>query len=179
MKIDLGCGSSCRPGYVGVDRLALSGVKVVHDLDVLPYPFDNNSVEEIWIDNVLEHLKNPLQVMEEVHRITKAGAKITVAVPYFRSFYATIDPTHRNFFGVHWFSYFNPKHDFFKKYKYTHCQFDIENIEFDREQKNIPLTWILYRLVRWLARRSPGGYEARLSHLYPLNSLTFHLRTIK
>ena len=99
-KLDLGCGSSKKNGFIGVDLLPLKGVDIVHSLTDFPYPFENDSIDEIWMDNVLEHLPTPVRVVEELHRICKSGAKITISVPYFRSMYAFIDPTHVNFFSI-------------------------------------------------------------------------------
>ena len=178
VNIDLGCGQKKREGCVGVDALALPGVDVVHDLDVFPYPFGDDSAGQVWMDNILEHLREPLKAMEEVHRISANGAEVVVSVPYFRSCYATIDPTHRNFFGVWWFSYFDPSHPFHGRYGYTRAQFRVERIEFDREFKSGKMS-ILHRLLARLAERRPYSYEVRLSHLFPLNSLTYYLRVIK
>ena len=83
MKIDFGCGKRKKEGYVGVDALNLPGVDVVHDLDFIPYPFEDNAADDIWMDNTLEHLANPLKVMEEIYRISKNGANVVVGVPYF------------------------------------------------------------------------------------------------
>jgi len=102
LKLDIGCGGQKKTGFIGVDILRLEGVDIVHDLTTFPYPFEDNSVDEIYMDNVLEHLPNPIKVIEEIWRISKPGTTITVAVPYFRSHYAFIDPTHVNFFGVNW-----------------------------------------------------------------------------
>jgi len=178
VKIDLGCGQRKREGYIGVDALALPGVDIVHDLDVFPYPFEEGSAGTVWMDNILEHVKDPLKVMEEVHRISANGAGVVVSVPYFRSCYATIDPTHRNFFGVWWFCYFDPSHPFHERYGYTRARFRVERLEFDREFKDGGMG-ILHRLMVKLAEKRPYSYEVRLSHLYPLNSLTFYLTVIK
>ena len=177
MKIDIGCGNSKKEGFVGVDILKLSGVDVVHNLDQFPYPFDDNTVEEIWMDQVLEHLKDPMLVLEELYRICKDGAKIHIGVPYFRSFYAVIDPTHRNFFGVYWFNYFDPTHVFQQKYQYSQAKFKLEKLEFDREFKG-KMNFLHKALVRF-AEKKPYIYEAKISHLLPLNSLTFYLKVIK
>jgi predicted SAM-dependent methyltransferase len=158
--------------------LALPSVDLVHDLNQFPYPFESNEIDEIWMDQVLEHLENPLKVMEEIHRICKRGAKVTIGVPYFRSSYAIIDPTHRNFFGVQWFSYFDPSHQFHEKYRYSHAKFGIQRIEFDREFKKVRPNFIHRTMIR-IAEKWPISYEMRLSHLYPLNSLTFFLTVIK
>lgn len=177
MKIDIGCGSTKKKGFIGVDILQLSGVDIIHDLNIFPYPFEDNEVEEIWIDQVLEHLNEPVKVIEELHRICKNGASITIGVPYFRSFYATIDPTHKNFFGIYWFAYFDPKKKFCQRYQYSKVRFSVDKIEFDRESKG-NMSFIHKMVVRF-AEKYPAKYESRLSHLLPLNSLTFHLKVIK
>ncbi len=177
IKIDIGCGTSKKNGFIGVDILKLDNVDIQHDLNIIPYPFKDSAVDEIWMDQVLEHLNNPLEVVNELYRIAKNGAIITIGVPYFRSFYATIDPTHRNFFGINWFNYFDPSHIFQQKYQYSQAKFKLEKLEFDREFKKDMRFWHK-RLVRF-AEKHPSFYEAKISHLIPLNSLTFYLRTLK
>ena len=177
-KLDLGCGRTKRGGFVGVDNLDLSGVDVCHDLDCFPYPFDDDQIDEVWMDQVLEHLREPLRVMEEIHRICRHGAKVTVGVPYFRSHYAVIDPTHRNFFGAQWFAYFDPQHRFCDKYRYTGARFSVDRVVFDREFRAGGMG-VLHRLLVKVAETRTEFYEARLSHLFPLNSLTFYLTVLK
>ena len=177
-KVDLGCGISKKPGYLGVDHLNLPTVDIVHDLNVFPYPFADNEVDELWMDQVLEHMADPIKTMHEIHRICRHDAKIFIGVPYFRSFYAAIDPTHRNFFGVQWFNYFDPRHDFYKKYQYFNIRFRVEKVIFDREMSGQKLG-LVHRSFLALANKRPLTYEARLSHLYPLSSLTFHLQVDK
>lgn len=180
MKIDIGCGGSKREGFTGVDILKLPGVDVVHNLDEFPYPFADNSVDEIWMDQVLEHLKEPMKTVEELHRIGKVGAKIHIGVPYFRSMYAAIDPTHRNFFSVCWFNYFDPTHPYHSKYQYSKAKFFIKQIEFDREWKAAGnRTGMLHNFLIRYAEKNPLKYEMKWSHLLPLNSLTFHLEVTK
>lgn len=48
MKLNLGCGSDYRQGYINVDRI--SGVAdVIHDLNEFPYPWPDNAADEILI----------------------------------------------------------------------------------------------------------------------------------
>jgi predicted SAM-dependent methyltransferase len=179
IKLDLGCGASKKSGYTGVDSLNLPSVDIVHDLTVFPYPFPDNYADEIIMDNVLEHLPQPLKVVEEIYRICKNEAGVTIAVPYFRSYYATIDPTHINFFGLNWFNYFDPNHQFQKKYQYSKAKFKVERILFDEEwMKSKKCSWFHKQLIK-LAEKKQVFYESRLSHLFPLNSLTFYLRVLK
>lgn len=177
LKLDIGCGISKKEGFLGIDIIPFMGVDKVHDLNKFPYPFENNVASEIWMDNVLEHLEKPLIVLEELYRIAKNHAKITIAVPYFRSFYAYIDPTHRNFFSVEYFNYFDPDHAFCQKYQYSKVRFGVRKIEFDREWKG--KMSFTHRLLMQFAEKHPSGYETRLSHLFPLNSLTFYLEVLK
>jgi len=176
MKLDIGCGKTKRPGFTGVDILALDGVDIVHDLNKFPYPFQDSSVDEIWMDQVLEHVENPLAVVQELFRICKAGANVTIGVPYFRGRYSVIDPTHRNFFGVDWFSYFDPRHIFHQRYAYCDATFQVQKIEFDREYTKASKIRSLFVL---LANKKPVWYEEKISHLVPMNSLTFHLSAVK
>ena len=176
-ELNLGCGNLKKNGFIGVDILDLPSVDIKHDLSEFPYPFKNNEISEVWMDQVLEHIENPLTVIEEIYRICCNHAKVTIGVPYFRSHYAVIDPTHKNFFSVNWFQYFNPSSPFFKRYGYSKAMFKILKIEFDREftdKSGFP-----YRLIRWLANKKPEFYEMKLSHLYPLNSLTYYLEVLK
>lgn len=177
MKIDFGCGKNKKSGFLGVDILKLEGVDIVHDLSITPYPFKNDIADEIWMDNVLEHINNPLKVIEELHRIGKNKCIINIAVPYFRSHYATIDPTHVNFFGINYFNYFNPDHFFCTGYEYSKARFRILSIEFDKEW--IGNETIFHKILRKFANKYPQKYESRLSHILPLNSLKFTLEVIK
>lgn len=106
MKINLGCGRNIMKGYVNVDKVKLEGVDVVHNLDKFPYPFKDNSVDEVYARYILEHLDDTIKVMEELHRICKPGARIFLFLPYFATCGAFIDPQHKRFFGFNSFDYF-------------------------------------------------------------------------
>ena len=83
--LDLGCGKKKRQGSIGVDYSDRHDADIIHNLNLFPYPFADNSIDKVYLDNVLEHLDDPMAVMAEVHRICKNGAEIKVIVPYFRS----------------------------------------------------------------------------------------------
>jgi len=173
--LDLGCGVRKRKGAVGVDIREDSDADIIHDLNIFPYPFDDDKFDDILCDNVIEHLKDIIRVMEEIWRISKNGAKVKIFVPYFRSKWASIDPTHKHFFTVNSFSYFDPNHIHSKLYKYSKATYCIEKIVFDEKINGS----YVQRFVKKLANKYPQIYEAKLSHLYPLNELTYHLKVIK
>jgi predicted SAM-dependent methyltransferase len=177
--LDVGCGNRKRPGAIGIDMNPRTDADVVHNLDMFPYPFEDSSFDEIYVDNVLEHLQDVVKVMEELHRISKTGGLVKIIVPYFRAKWAFIDPTHRHFFTVDSFSYFDPGHIHNKLFNYSKATFNVERIIFNETIVLRGIHYCLVTPVKWLANTWPSGYETFLSHLFPLDDLTFYLRTIK
>ena len=106
MKLNLGCGERYMEGWVNCDLLPSLRVDQVFDLNQCPYPFEDDSVDEILMDNVLEHLDDIPNVMRELHRILKPGARARILVPYAKSDWALQDPTHTHFFTEVSLSYF-------------------------------------------------------------------------
>ena|SRR5712664_528206 len=96
LKLDLGCGQSKREGFTGVDISKVPGVDVVHNLFTFPWPFKDDTVEEIWCSHFLEHVPNKLRFafMDECYRILFAGGKAAFLFPYYSSMRAIQDPTH-------------------------------------------------------------------------------------
>jgi SAM-dependent methyltransferase len=170
--LDLGCGKKKRAGAISVDYSDRHNPDVVHDLNIFPYPFQDDEFEEISLDNVLEHLNDPMKVMEDVHRICAPGARVKVVVPYFRSVWAFIDPTHKHFFTVDSFSYFDPRHIICKRFDYTAARFLIQTIVFNETFES---RWPKKLLIK-LANRYPNRYEYYFRHLYPLDEITYFLK---
>jgi SAM-dependent methyltransferase/uncharacterized protein YbaR (Trm112 family) len=50
--------------------------------DAHSLPFLNDSVDFVWLCAVLEHIKQPFVVMEEVYRVLKPGGKVLISVPF-------------------------------------------------------------------------------------------------
>ncbi|MCI5059303.1 MAG: class I SAM-dependent methyltransferase, partial [Flavobacteriales bacterium] len=90
------------------DIAKLDGVDVIHDLEQFPWPFEDNSFEKIYMKDVLEHLSNTIKTLEEIHRIAKPGCEIFIAVPYWNSWEAITDPTHKKNFNEFTFEFFDP-----------------------------------------------------------------------
>lgn len=84
----------------------MSTVDVVHDMNLFPYPFRDNSIEEVLLINILEHLPNTIRIIEVIWRICKNGAMVKITVPYYNSRGAYRDPTHVTFFKEQTFDYF-------------------------------------------------------------------------
>ena len=172
--LDLGCGKKKRPGAIGVDYSDQHNADIVHNLNVFPYPLQDGEFDEIYLDNVLEHLDDPMRVMEEVHRVCKPEGQVKVIVPYFRSVWAFIDPTHQHFFTVESFAYYDPEHIICQRYDYVKTRFKVERVVFN---ETLPNRWFKKLIVK-LANRWPLRYEYYLSHLIPLDDITYYLRKI-
>jgi len=107
LKLDLACGKSKQPGFTGVDKFQLEGVDFIWDLEQFPYPWEDNSVDEIYCSHYVEHAHDLIKFMNEVHRILKVGGKCTVVAPYYASMRAWRDPTHVREINEMTFLYFN------------------------------------------------------------------------
>lgn len=105
MKLDLGCGQNKREGFTGVD--IWEGADVVCDLFQTPWPFEDDSVDEIWCSHVVEHVPDLIAFLNECHRIMKKGAVMTIHAPYYSSIRCWQDPTHVRAISEVTFAYFN------------------------------------------------------------------------
>lgn len=97
MKLDLGAGKNKKEGFEGVDSIAFDGVDHVVDLTVTPWPFEDNSVDEVHCSHFVEHLtgRERVSFVNELYRILKPGAKATIIVPHWASCRAYGDMTHQ------------------------------------------------------------------------------------
>ncbi len=173
--LDFGCGLRKRPGAIGIDVNPRSHADVIHDLNRFPYPFPDNQFDEIICDNIIEHLDDFLKVMEELHRIAKPSALVTVVVPFYSHQQAHTDPTHRHFFGVHSFDYFIDG-TANAGFRYSKAHFTLLSVEFEKELKH--RHWF-DRIIAAFANQRKDLYENRLANLFPLRNLTFELRVVK
>lgn len=109
--LNLGCGKARIPNSIGVDRVKIENyVDIAHDLDVIPYPFESNSVDEAHFYHVLEHLHDPIGKLEEIFRILKPGGILRMRVPHFSSMGAFADLTHIRPFGYTSFDCLEKEH---------------------------------------------------------------------
>jgi SAM-dependent methyltransferase len=98
--LDVGCGAAKHPGAVGLDVSPDTAADIVHDLDELPYPIADSSFDQILLQDVIEHVREPIRVLEELHRIARPGARVQLRTPHFSSALAYGDPTHRHYFST-------------------------------------------------------------------------------
>lgn len=82
LKIDIGCGSAKREGFVGIDYVAAPGVDHVLDVVREPLPFPDDSVSHVYSAHVFEHIADPYYIVSEIGRVCADGAKIEIVTPY-------------------------------------------------------------------------------------------------
>jgi predicted SAM-dependent methyltransferase len=98
MKLNMGCGHNKLPGYINVDISPACQPDVVCDLEAIPWPWENDSIDEVVFNHSLEHLgessRTFLKMMQELYRICKDRARIRINVPHPRHDDFINDPTH-------------------------------------------------------------------------------------
>jgi predicted SAM-dependent methyltransferase len=115
IALDLGCGPSKKKGFIGIDKISLPGVDYLTDIEKGFSFLPDNSVDEIYSSNFLEHIDNLELFMKECHRIIKPGGTMNVFVPHFSNPWFFSDYTHKRFFGLYTFLYFSDSNHKYKR----------------------------------------------------------------
>lgn len=111
MKLNLGCNDAHKMGFVNVD--VAPPADLIADLRT-PWPWEDSSVDEICAHDVFEHL-NQIWVMNEAHRVLKAGGCLDLAVPAVAladgrlNPGAFCDPTHISWWSLDAIYYFDER----------------------------------------------------------------------
>lgn len=169
--LDLGCGGNKLPNAIGLDHRRFPCVDFVSDLNQ-PLPFENESFDIVYANQVLEHVRELLLLMEEIHRILRPGGLLVAHVPYFRSAWAYIDPTHCRCFTLSTMDYFVKGTDCQRDYSFSNASFSKKEVYLDTDYCSNPQRGLFSRLaLRW-----PYLFEnSFLSFLFPFEQLTFVL----
>jgi SAM-dependent methyltransferase len=122
-KLNLGSGNFLKKGYINIDFYNPKA-DVQHNLNIIPYPFDSNSIDIIEADHVIEHLHDVFAVMVELHRIIKPNGILKIKVPHFSR--GMSHPDHKRGFDITFPYYFDPTF----KGGYTGVYFKIEKLQF-------------------------------------------------
>jgi predicted SAM-dependent methyltransferase len=81
LRINLGCGSTYKPGYINIDRFDASVADMLADVSSLPY--ESNSIDVIEAAQLIEHfdLAHLRYVLAEWFRVLKPGAELMLETP--------------------------------------------------------------------------------------------------
>lgn len=169
--LDLGCGRNKLPGAVGLDRMPLAGVDVVADLDQR-LPFDADSFDVVYANQVLEHVVNEVDLVYEIHRVLRPGGIFVAHCPYFRSSWAWIDPTHVRSFSI-------SSMDYFVQATYCHDHYRFRDYSFRRIEVFLDTEYpsTFWRsLFSAMALRNPAQFEnSFLSSFFVFQQITYIL----
>ncbi len=98
LKLNLGCGNRKIEGFLNVDSQPGCQPDMVLDLEATPWPWADDSVDEVQLIHVLEHLGQApavyLGIMRELWRVCCDGAHVHIMVPHPRCDEYLNDPTH-------------------------------------------------------------------------------------
>lgn len=154
---------------MGLDISPDTAADVVHDLDVFPYPIESGSFDQILMQDVIEHVAEPIRLLEELHRIARPGARIQLRTPHFSSVLAYGDATHRHYFSTLAIrALAEPRFS-----HYTDVRFRIVHVTLD--------LWLPFRAVGLgsLANRFPESYEKYLAFRFPAMNIRAELEVVK
>ncbi len=169
MKLNLGCGGKRVPGFVGVDKYSTLAVDVRADLTET-LPFERNSVDEILLDNVIEHMMDIPALMHEMHRVCRDGARVRILTPHFTSLSSWRDPTH-----VHHLSYFSLDH--FTREQVAH--YTSAGHRFEILERKLSFGGLMGNIGRLIFTLSPRAYESNWCFVFRASTLSFLLKVIK
>jgi SAM-dependent methyltransferase len=142
IRLELGSGKLPTPGFIHHDRIKHSvNIDVAHDLEVLPWPWANESCGEILALDVFAHLhRMPAAWLRECHRILMPGGVLRFRVPIFGSPWHIIDPTHVRGFHPLNFDYFIRGRELYGKYGHYYFDFSFGGGSVKVEDHNIVAT---------------------------------------
>jgi predicted SAM-dependent methyltransferase len=84
MKIDIGGGLMCRPGYTNLDPIHGAGLFKIEAQDPHGWPVPDASVEAVNASHVLEHIpagRDRIQVFNEANRVLMPGGIFEIRLP--------------------------------------------------------------------------------------------------
>jgi hypothetical protein len=168
--LNLGCGRKYIPDAINLDIVPDTHPDLLHDLNSVPWPLADNHFREVIASDVIEHLNDVMLTLEEIHRVCRHGAKVTITVPHFSCCNAFTDPTHRHYFGWSSFQYFTSESELSF---YTRVRFRCNSSQI------IFYPSLVNKLIWRLANRYPARYEQRWAWIFPAWFLSFELEVIK
>lgn len=157
---------------IHLDKVKLPDIEVIHDLNKFPYPFKDNEFDIVIANNVLEHLNDLDRVMREIWRILKPKGIFKVKVPYFAHPNAFTDHTHKHFFTLHSFDYWDNNTTLGKLYSQQ------ASVRFKIKKKQLIFYGRKRRFFGKILSKLPY-YEIYLSRIFPAEEIYLELEAIK
>jgi SAM-dependent methyltransferase len=118
--LNVGAGNRIIDGAVNHDRIIhRPEIDVAHDLNELPWPWDDEAFDKVLAIAVLEHLRlNLVESFNEIWRLLRPGGVLYVKLPHWKHDNSYIDPTHYWQFSTRVFEVFDPDTVFGQRYRF-------------------------------------------------------------
>jgi SAM-dependent methyltransferase len=104
-RLNIGCGTDLRPGFVNVDVAPLPGLAATASLGTGSLPFADETFSVVLCRDVLEHV-DVVPALAEVHRVLTPGGVVVISAVHFTSRNLFVDPTHVRGYSVRTFDFF-------------------------------------------------------------------------
>lgn len=166
MKLNLGCGGDIKKGWINLDFTEGEGVDIVHDLNILPLPFEDEKFDYVLCQDILEHI-DFIPLIDDIYRLLKINGNLRIRVPHFLSKLNFEDPTHKHLFSVRTFDYFI-KNDIFTYTRKVQYFLKIEKrIVFDKSGSILRL--FNNFLEKWVnkSEKCQNFYESSFLRIFP------------
>lgn len=160
-----------RKNVVRLDISSETGADVIWDLNVVPYPFNDDEFDSIECFDVIEHVDNIPRVMQECSRILKNDGVLQITTPHYSSANSYIDPTHKFHLSFFSFDCFSSDH-VYSYYSNARFRVGVRKIIFEGP-------WIRKYFLNKIANKFPKFYEKNLAWIFPAWFLYFELHATK
>jgi hypothetical protein len=154
--LNLGCSTDVKSGFVNVDMRIFTGQErqiadcLWFDLNN-DWPWLTSTVDYIHAWDIIEHLKDPVHTMNEIHRVLKPNGIIDIMVPTTEGRGAFQDPNHKSFWNRNSFFYYqdrNPHRERFGNEYGITARFDIVRERTERIADEVVKLNILLKAVK-------------------------------
>lgn len=152
--LDVGCSTRKMSGAIGIDIDPASHADIKHDLNVYPYPVEDNSFDRIYAKHLIEHLDDPRRFIQEIQRILKPSGRAFIETPHFSCRVAYSEPQHKLF--------------------YSYFMFDelLRGLNLKVVKQEITFHKIFRTLgIRFMANRAPDTYERFWTYMFPAENV--------
>jgi len=123
--LDIGCGPNKTPGAIGLDHHPDSDADVLAGIERGFFPFADASFDRVVCSHVIEHMRYPVGLMEEIWRVLKVGGTVQIKTPHYTHWTSWGDPTHYHHFGSHALRQFTEQSTVYYRCRYSMISLDL------------------------------------------------------
>jgi SAM-dependent methyltransferase len=184
LRLNLGGGARRLPGYFSLDCVAATRPDILADLNEPLTELPDNSVDAIYARHTLEHITRFMDLLQELHRVTRPDGQIEIIVPHFSNPFGYSDPTHVRFFGLYSFYYFCAGDDQPRRKVpsfYCPVRFRVQSVRFHLLKESVPEKLLRAVVQPWINRKIArlDWYERRVCRLFPVSDVRCILQPVK